>query len=148
MNYSRIVRECPRCLDLLSGCSTSFSLVYFPRYSNIQGNCRTHELARADALLMTSSSIDLDMPLASIKLNIVGKFFRDAKLSWINEESCSTARLTWPLMNGRPTNQLLGFGCYFNLTAGAVLTGNCLTGRHVERMMLPFPRLLPWMQGC
>ena len=35
------------------------------------------------------------------------KLFRDAKLSWFNEKSWYIAIFTWPLINGRCTNQLL-----------------------------------------
>ena len=75
MNNSRIVRECRRCLGLLSGRFTSVPLVCVPGHCNIPGNCRTDELARAGALLPEFSSI-----LASVKLAIARKFFRDANL--------------------------------------------------------------------
>ena len=77
---------------------------FWPSY--IPGNCRADWLARTGAL----NWIDLFVPLASIKLDIEQKFFRDAKLSWLNEESCSTASLIWSLMDRRRTNQLLGLG--------------------------------------
>ena len=47
---------------------------------------------RARVFLPESFSTDLRMSLISIKLAITGKFFRDTKVSWVNEESCSTAR--------------------------------------------------------
>ena len=106
-----LVRECRRCLDLLSE-RFSVSLVWVPGHSNVLGNCRADEIARAGALLLESSSIELGMPLASFKLASVRKFFPDANLSWVNEESCSIARLTWPIhlyiKDSRITNQLLG----------------------------------------
>ena len=78
------------------------------------------------------------MPLASFKLATAWKFFLDANLSWVNEESCSTARLTWPLMDRRCTNQLLGLDCDFISTTVAMLTGYCVMGRHGESMQLSF----------
>ena len=62
---------------------------------------------RPGALFPESSSIELGVPLDSVKLAIARKFFRDANLSWVTEEFCSAARLTWPLMDRRRTNQLL-----------------------------------------
>ena len=142
---SRIVRECRRCLDLLSVRFTSVSLVWVPGHSEIPGNCRADELARAGALLPESSSVELGMPLASVKLTIVWRFFRDANLTWVNEESCSTARLTWPKMDRRRTNRLLGLGRDVISTTVAVLTGHCRMGRHAERMRLPFN---DFCRGC
>ena len=62
------------------------------------------EICRADdgALLPEYSSVDLCISPASVKLAIARKFFLTANLS------CSTARLSWPLMYRRRTNQLLG----------------------------------------
>lgn len=85
------------------------------------------------------------MPLASVKLAITRKFFLDANLSWVNEESCSTARLTWPLMDRRRTNQLLGLGRGIISITVAMLTGHCVMGRHAERMRLPFN---DFCRGC
>ena len=85
-----------------------------------------------------ASSIELGKPLSSMKLAIARKFFRDANLFWINKESCSTAIITWPLMDRRHTNQLLNFGTDVISTTVAMLTGYCVMGRHAERMMLPF----------
>ena len=76
-----------------------------PGHSNIPGNCRADKLVKAGVSLLESSSIESGMPLSSVKLNIERKFFRDANLTWINVESCSTARLTWPLMDRRRTKQ-------------------------------------------
>ena len=59
---------------------------------------------------MESSLTELGVPLAPVKLVFAQKFLRDTNLSWINVESCSTARLTWPLMDGRCSKQLLGLG--------------------------------------
>ena len=61
---------------------------------NIPGDCREDEIAKAAAHLSETSSIELRVLLASVKLAIARKFFRDANLSWVNEESCSTAKLT------------------------------------------------------
>ena len=47
------------------------------------------------------------MPLASFKLGIARIFFRDTNLSRVNEEFCSTARLTWLLMDRRRTNLIV-----------------------------------------
>ena len=69
---------------------------------------KDHALDIFYALLPEFSSIELGMPLASVKLDIERKFFWDTKLSWVNEESCSIAKLTWSLMDERRTNQLLG----------------------------------------
>ena len=73
LNNSRIVRECRRCLNLLSGFFTSISLVSVNGHCNILGICRVDELASADALLPESSSIKLGMALASLKLTIARK---------------------------------------------------------------------------
>ena len=71
------------------------------------------------------------MKFALVKLAIVRKFFRGANLSWVNVESCFTARLTWPLMDRRRTNQLLGLGRDIISTMVAM-------GKYTERMGLPF----------
>ena len=110
VNNSRIVRECRRCLDLLFGRFSSVSLVLAPGHNNIPGNCRADELARATELLQKASSNELGIALVSVKLDIERKFFCNANRSWVNKESCSTERLTWPLMDRRHTNQLLGLG--------------------------------------
>ena len=55
-----------------------------------------------------------------------------------NEESGFTAKLTWPLMDGRLTNRLLGLGRNIISITVAMLTGHSVTDRHVERMQLPF----------
>ena len=57
-------------------------------------------------------------------------------LSWVNEESCSIPKLSWPLMDKRRTNQLLDLSLDLILTTVAVLTGHCVMGRHAERMRL------------
>ena len=61
------------------------------------------------------------MLLASVKLEIKRKFFWNVNPSWINDESCSIARLTWTLMDKRRTNQLLGLSGDVILTIVAVL---------------------------
>ena len=76
-------------------------LMWVPRHSDILGNCRADELARAGAQLPEFFSIELGTPLASVKLNIERKLFRDANLPQV----CSIARLTWLLMDIRRTNQ-------------------------------------------
>ena len=78
------------------------------------------------------------MPLASVKLAIEQKFFRNANQSFLNEEPCFTARLNWPLMDRRRTNQLLSLGRDVISKTVAVVTGHCVMGRHAERMRLPF----------
>ena len=59
------------------------------------------------------------MPLISFKLAILS--FRYANLSWINEEII--ARLTWPSINIRRTNQLLGVSQNIISTTVAKLAG-------------------------
>ena len=66
-----------RYLDLLSRRFTSVSLLWVPVHCNIPGKCRADELARAGEFLPESFSIELGMPLASVKLDIVRKFFLD-----------------------------------------------------------------------
>ena len=78
----RIFRKCRRCLWPLHQRFTVVS----PR-TLIPVNCRTDELARAFALLPESSSTELGMPLALVKLDIERKFFRDSNLSWVNISS-------------------------------------------------------------
>ena len=63
MNNSRIVRECRRCLHLLSG---TFPLAYVAVHNNVPENCRADELVRAGALLLESFSIELVMPLRQV----------------------------------------------------------------------------------
>ena len=107
MNNFRSVRKYRRGLDLLSRRITSVSLVWGSGHYNIPGNSRADKLASAGVFLPESSSIELDVPLAFIKLD--GKeILSGCKHSWLNEESCSTAKLTWPLMNRRRTVQLFG----------------------------------------
>ena len=106
-------------------------------HSVIPGNCRADELARAGVLLPEFSSIELGIPLASVKLDIERKFFRDANPFWVNEKSCSIARLTWSLMDKRHTN-LIGLSRDIISTTVAVPTGRCVMGRKAERMRLPF----------
>ena len=78
----------------------------------------------------------------SFKLAIVRRFSRDANLSWINEVSCSTAGITWPLMDRRRTNQLFGFGRNIISITVTMLTNHCVVGRHAERMRLLFNEVL------
>ena len=137
VNNSRVVRECRRCLDLLSSRFNSVSLVWIPGHCRISGNCRADELAWAGALLPKSSSIELGIPLALAKMVIARKFFRDANIFWINEESYSTAGLTWPLKDRRRTSQLLGFDRDIISNTVAMLTGNCVMGKHAEWMRFP-----------
>ena len=145
VNTPRIVRECRRCLGLLSGRFTSVSLVWVPLHCNIPGNCRADEFASVGALLAEFSSIELGMPLASVKLAITRKFFRDTNLAWVNEESRSNARLTWLLMDRRGNNQLLRLRRDIITITVAVLTSHCVMGRHAERMRLPFN---DFCRGC
>ena len=79
VNNCRIAWECHRCLDLLSGLFNA-SLVWVSEHSNVLGNYKADELTRAGTLLPESSLIVLGMPLASFKLGIAWKFFRDANL--------------------------------------------------------------------
>ena len=106
--------------------------------TNNPGNYRVDELARGAALLLESCSIELNVPFVFVKLAIARIFFRDANLSWANEESCSTARLIRLLMDRRCTNQLLGFGRDIISITVAMVTGHCVMGRHKEIMTLPF----------
>ena len=78
------------------------------------------------------------MQVASVVLDIERKFFRDAKLSWVNEESSSIARLTFPLMNKARTKQILGIGRDVISLTVAVFTAHCDMGRHAESMNLLF----------
>ena len=122
---------------LISGCF-SVSLVWIHGLSNVLWNCRVDELAIARALLPESSSIELGMILASFKLAIARKSFRDANLSWVNEQFCSTARLNWPLMDRRRTNQFW-FWAWHHLNYSD----------NVYRLLsiaAPIQRLLPWVQ--
>ena len=86
--------------------------------------------AWAGALLLEPSSVDLGMPLTSVKLAIGRKFFREANLFCVKEESCSNARLTWPPMDKKPTNRVLGLGRGISPINVAVLTGHCAMERH------------------
>ena len=115
---------------------------------DIPGNFSPDMLSTADALPPEFPSIELDMPLAWVMLDIERKFFRNVKLSWINEESCSTARLTWFLMDRRRTNQLLGLGRDVISTTMAVLTGHLVMGRLAERMRLPFNNFCRWCRSA
>ena len=72
VNNSRILGECRRCLDLLSG-PFSVSLVWIFGHSSVLWNCTADELARAGALVRESSSIKLGMPLGSFKLAILSE---------------------------------------------------------------------------
>ena len=49
-----------------------------------------------------------------------------ANLFWANEESCSTSRLTWPLIDSKCSNQLLRLGRNIISTMVAMLTDNFL----------------------
>ena len=73
------------------------------------------------------------MTLIKFKLAIAWKFYRDVNLSWINEDSCSTARLSWPSMNKSCTNQLLGLGRNIISITLTILTGHCVMGGHVQK---------------
>ena len=95
-NNSRIVRECCRGTNLLPRKFT-VTLIWVPGHCDIPGNCRAHFFRKP-------------LQSTSFKLTIARKFFRDANLSWISEEFCSNAGLTWPLMDRRRTKQLLGLG--------------------------------------
>ena len=57
----------------------------------------------------------------------------------------SPAIISWPLMDKRLTNQLLGLGRDVISTSVAMLTGRCVMGRHSERMRLP---LNDFCHGC
>ena len=127
--------------NLASSSSLQFLPLLQPSFTglyNVLGICRADELARAGALLPEPSSIELSLLLASVKLTIVRKFFRDAYLSWVNMESCPIARFTWPLMDRRCTNQLIRLRSDIISTTAALLTGYCLMGRHSERKWFPF----------
>ena len=145
MNNFGIVRECRHCLDLLSVLFTSVSLVWVSGYTNIRPNCGAKQLAGAGALFPKSSSIELGVSINSVKLDIERKFFGDANLSWVNEESCSAARITWLLMDRRHTNQLLGLGYDVISTTVAVITCYCIVERHAERIRLAFT---DFCRGC
>ena len=84
----------------------------------------------AGVLLLEFSSIELGMPLASVKLDIERKFFRDANLSWVNEGICSIAGLTWPLMDKKRTIQLFGLSRDVISTTVAVLCYGKIRGKN------------------
>ena len=88
----------------------SFLLSYWvPGHSNVLANFRADELLpELVHSFRKRNLIELGMPFASFKLAIARKFFCDANLSWVNDESCFTTRLIWLLMDRRRTNQLLG----------------------------------------
>ena len=82
-------------------------------HCNFPKNCRADEFAKAGALFP----------------EVIAKWIsRDAILSWVNEESCDTARFNWPLIDGRCTNQLLGLGRDIISTMVVMLTGHCVRG--------------------
>ena len=83
-------------------------------------------------LLPECSSIEMGMLFASFKLAIEWKFYRDANLSWVDIESCSTTSLTCPLIEKRHANQLLGLGRDIILTMVAVISAHYVMDRHAE----------------
>ena len=93
------------------------------------GNCRDDVLARAFALLPQLSSIVLQKSLAFFELTIAREFIRDANLSSFNEESCSTVRLTWPLLDRRRRNQLFRLDRDIISTTAVMLTDHCVMGK-------------------
>ena len=95
-------------------------------------------IIRACTLLPEFSLIYLGVPLTSFKLAIARQFFRDANLSWFNEERRCTARLTWPSMDRKRTNLLLGLVRNIISITVAMLTGYCVMDRHAERIRLKF----------
>ena len=95
MNNSRIVRVCRRYLNLLSELFNTVSLLWVPE------NCRADELFWAGGLLPKPSSIELDVPLAPIKLALSG--FQPICI-----------------------NQLLGLGRDIKSMSVAMLTGHCV----------------------
>ena len=118
-------------------CYTYLCVPYLsPGYCDITGNCRVEELATTGVFIPESFSIDL--PHTSFKLAIERKFFQDANLFLIKEESCSTARLTWRSMGRKRTNELLGLGRNTILITVAMLTCHFVMGRHAEEMRIPF----------
>ena len=106
----------------------SATLIFVPGHSNIPENCRADELTRAGALLPKSSSIGLGMPLAAVKPP--------------SSNSCSIARLSWPLMDRCPTYQLFELGCDIISKTLAMLACHCVMERYPKRMQLPFKTLL------
>ena len=134
MNNSRIVSECRRFLSILvfhlsgSLSTVNFSLTWVSPYGIPQSTWNTvntmrqptppHTMIQQRAVPRITSSHVGDTVMFCKTASLLHSFrnllqstwvchlLRDANLSWDNEESCSTTRLTWPSLDRRWTNQL------------------------------------------
>ena len=102
MNNYTFVRECCRCFNLLPE-HINVSLVWVLGHSSIPENCRHTPFGN----LLNRFGYATYLTQVGHCTEILSGVY----LSWVNEKLLSTAKLTWPLMNGRRTNQLLGYGC-------------------------------------
>ena len=72
-----------------SGChKISVTLICVHGTCDIPENCRAADLVTAVALLVKSSSMPLRNAVTSFKLSIAQKFFRNANVFYVIEESC------------------------------------------------------------
>ena len=98
----------------------SVTLIRVPGHSNMMGN------ARAGALLLESSSVDLGMPLTTTdhRAEIISR-----SQPILGQWRAVLHRYTWPSMD-RKRQQLLGFGHNVMSTKVAMLTDHSDMGRH------------------
>ena len=129
MNNSRIVRECRRYLNFLSGRFTSVSLVWVTGKGNISTS--SSELVRS---FRNSLQLNWVCHFPRSSCTSCGNFFRTPSYFWSIRSFAPSQDLPGQL----PTNQLHGLGSDVISTTMGVLTGHCAMGSHVERMRLSF----------
>ena len=134
---SKTVRDC---LTALTEVANYFQIkiAWVPGHSDIPGNCKADELARAGTHLQNRSIREnLNIPFATCRL-LIDKWADDMfQEKWDNVGSCRVAKLTWPTINRNRTKQLLELPrSRISLTVG-VLTGHCLIGSHAARLRVP-----------
>ncbi|XP_017468200.1 PREDICTED: uncharacterized protein LOC108360437 [Rhagoletis zephyria] len=131
---SETVANCRKSLNVMAE-QFALHLVWVPGHSDIPGNEKADELARAG----TSSPLSpawkrVGMPLASCKLLLRENFLEEAASRWERTENCNTTKLTWPKWDVRRSREILTLNKGDMSLAIGLLTGHILIGRHAERL--------------
>lgn len=134
---SKLAIECRSALNKLAT-KHRVNITWVPGHSDIPGNCRADELARAGTLLPAAAiDIKLGIPIADRKLFLAKQTIRLVNSRWKQEPTCRITRQLWPQHDPGRSSEIVCLSRKSIGVAIAALTGHWKGGRHAERMRLP-----------
>ena len=106
-----------------------------PGHSNIEGNDKADELARAgSALDRELADASINAPMGMVKSGIGKAVFRQASQRWESIGGCRVTKQLWPKYDRGKTSYLLTLDRDSLRVLVGVVTGHCLIGVMAARM--------------